>query len=348
MRALGLRVGERVRVRPLEAILETLDENGCLDALPFMPEMARRCDQEFTVLKRVDKVNDLVDRSGLRRMTDAVILDGEHCDGAGHGGCQARCQSIWKEAWLDRAAAPAAAIVPPQRAAPAEAEPGGLQRHTRVPGSEPVRFRCQQTELKRASTPLAWWDPRQYVRDWRSGNASAGQLLRALALWLFSVFVSRVGGYRVLVGAYDRLQRWRGGSPYPYRNGRLRTTPLERLQLHPGEWVQVKSLDEIIATLDTNNKNRGLWFDVEMVRYCGGRFPVLARVERIIEPKTGKMLEFASDLIILDGVTTLGDLHRFYPQNEYQFWREIWLRRCPPRQAASSPVQSACTREVRR
>ena len=61
-RALGLRVGERVTVRSLEEILDTLDDDGCLDALPFMPEMAKRCGQDFTVLKRVDKINDLVDR----------------------------------------------------------------------------------------------------------------------------------------------------------------------------------------------------------------------------------------------------------------------------------------------
>ena len=31
--------GEWVRVKPFSEIAATLDENGCLDELPFMPEM---------------------------------------------------------------------------------------------------------------------------------------------------------------------------------------------------------------------------------------------------------------------------------------------------------------------
>src|SRR5256885_12413241 len=98
---LNLRVGDRVRVRSLSEILATLDD-GRVDALPFMPEMVSFCGQEFTVLKRVDKINDTVDRTGLRRMDNAVILDGVLCNGAAHDGCQAQCQTIWKEAWLTK------------------------------------------------------------------------------------------------------------------------------------------------------------------------------------------------------------------------------------------------------
>src|SRR5215475_13657598 len=36
----GLRPGEMIEVRSLPEILATLDERGCLDGLPFMPEMA--------------------------------------------------------------------------------------------------------------------------------------------------------------------------------------------------------------------------------------------------------------------------------------------------------------------
>jgi hypothetical protein len=39
------------------------------------------------------------------------------------------------------------------------------------------------------------------------------------------------------------------------------------------------------------------------------------------------MITLKNDCIILDGATVTGDYHRFYPQNEYPFWREIWLRR---------------------
>ena len=102
-RVLRLRVGERVEVRSAEEILASLDERGSLDSLPFMPEMLAFCGKRFRVFKRADKVNDIVERSGLRRMEDAVLLDEVRCDGAAHGGCQALCQILWKEAWLKRA-----------------------------------------------------------------------------------------------------------------------------------------------------------------------------------------------------------------------------------------------------
>ncbi|MDH3411288.1 MAG: hypothetical protein OEM98_02260 [Gammaproteobacteria bacterium] len=339
IQVLGLGVGDRVKVRPIEEIRETLDQDGCLDALPFMPEMAQCCGREFTVLKRVDKINDLVDRSGLRRMSNAVILDGDRCDGAFHGGCQARCQSVWKEAWLTRLAAKKGQRIDRREdlgASPAargddreqvDVDPDLLCASRGSSGGGDQRFRCQQTEMKKASSYLAWWDPRQYWRDWWSGNATAGEMVRMFLFWLFTLWVKHIGGYRLLASAYDRLQRLRGGEPYPYRNGNLQETPTCKLDLQSGEWVQVKSHREILETLDTHNKNRGLWFDVEMAKYCGGVYRVLSRVDKIIDPKSGKMLKFASDCIILDGVTTRGEYHRFYPQNEYPFWREIWLRR---------------------
>ena len=42
--ALGLRVGERVEVRSAEEIFATLDKSGCLNSLPFMPEMLQFCE----------------------------------------------------------------------------------------------------------------------------------------------------------------------------------------------------------------------------------------------------------------------------------------------------------------
>jgi hypothetical protein len=313
-----------------------------------MPEMANCCGKSFTVLKRVEKINDLADRSGLRRMKDAVILDGVRCDGTYHGGCQALCQSIWKEAWLFRVddgaegnplsktSSTSGATVAKQIGA-AGCTQADVLAACQWPGSgNDGTFSCQMTELKNASSYLAWWDVRQYVLDLRSGNATLGQMIRAFAFWIFSLIVGHVGGTRLLVGAYNRIQKLLGGEPFP-RNGTLQKTPTGKLHLKPGELVQVKSYDEIVETLDTRNRNRGMWFDVEMIKYCNGIYPVLCRVERIIDPKSGKMLRFDSDCIVLKGVTTRGEYHRFYPQNEYPFWREIWLRRYVPKPSEAVP-----------
>ena len=44
-----LRTGDWVEVRSESEILATLDENGELDRLPFMPEMRKHCGKRFEV-----------------------------------------------------------------------------------------------------------------------------------------------------------------------------------------------------------------------------------------------------------------------------------------------------------
>src|SRR6516165_6875937 len=102
---LDLRAGELVEILSREEILATLDCRGELDSLPFMPEMEAWCGERARVHRRVEKIFDWITASGLRRMRDTVILEGLRCDGSSHGGCQADCPFLWKEAWLRRASA---------------------------------------------------------------------------------------------------------------------------------------------------------------------------------------------------------------------------------------------------
>src|SRR5882762_6347885 len=100
--------GEWVEVRSREEILSTLDGNGQLDGLPFMPEMLQFCGQRLPVFRRAHKTCDPPNGLQGRRMAAAVHLDGLRCDGSAHGGCQAGCLMFWKDAWLKKADAPAA------------------------------------------------------------------------------------------------------------------------------------------------------------------------------------------------------------------------------------------------
>src|SRR4029077_7857908 len=63
---LDLKPGEWVEVRGLTEILATLDEQGRLSALSFMPEMERFCGRRFRVSRRADKACDRVRKSGNR------------------------------------------------------------------------------------------------------------------------------------------------------------------------------------------------------------------------------------------------------------------------------------------
>jgi hypothetical protein len=311
-RVLGLRAGDFVEVRSEREILSTLDENGKVDGLPFMPEMLQYCGRRTQVFRRADKTCDTVSSYTSRRLTNTVHLENLRCSGQHHGGCEAGCLLFWKEAWLK-----------PQGAGNGVAEargdltPADLEALTTRPdpASDDRVFVCQATELPTATSPLPWWDPRQYIRELWSGNVRLGTFIRALAIAWFNA-----------------VQRWRDGRQYPDVAGALDSTPSLRLDLRPGERVRVRSREEIVATLNRNRRNRGLAFDVEMVPYCGGEYRVLRRVTKIVEERTGKMVHLPGDCIILDGVVCGGCLSRnrlFCPRSIYPYWREIWLERVP-------------------
>src|SRR5689334_9927054 len=101
-----MKVGEWVEVRSKEEILRTLDSDGRLDGMPFMPEMFAFCGKRFQVYKRAHKTCDTVFPIRARRVDRAVHLE-TRCDGQAHGGCQAGCLLFWKDAWLKPVDGPA-------------------------------------------------------------------------------------------------------------------------------------------------------------------------------------------------------------------------------------------------
>ncbi len=144
-------------------------------------------------------------------------------------------------------------------------------------------------------------------------------------------------GYRALLWFYNRWQALTGGKPYPFADGLLpkgERTPTGQLDLQVGEWVQVKSADEIRATLGPDSKNRGLLFDPEMVKFCGERHQVERRVLRLIDEPSGKMIEMKYPCIVLRDAQCRGECTpRRYacPRGIDSYWREIWLSRAPER-----------------
>ena len=337
-RAQNFRVGDMVEVKSLPDILVTLDDNGMCEEMPFMPEMQQHCGKRFRVFKEVTKACDTIDKTGFRRLVRTFLLDGLRCDGGFHGGCQAGCLVFWKEQWLNPVAANAkgAELIRTDSLIAKDGKPN------RIPaGPEPHRkliewsrrpslssdgeeaFVCQITQLKRASFPIAWWDIRHYVRDVTSGNRRLGEVVR----WVF-------------ISLFNTAQTWRGGVVFPHiDHGSLKNTPTANLHLQLGDLVRVRREQDIVNTLDANNKNRGMWFDVGMLHFSGGTFRVAGRAERIIDEKSGKMLRMRPDspLILLEGVICHADYQKFCPRSEYLFWREAWLERVEEREHARSP-----------
>ena len=121
--------------------------------------------------------------------------------------------------------------------------------------------------------------------------------------FVFVAFEFIVGG-RYGVGTplswlYDMCQKLIGGTPYPDRRGKIPKggkTPSRRLDLQAGELVRVRSLPEILETIDEDLRNRGMGFHSEMVPFTGKTYRVLRRIEKIVHEKTGKMIHLKNDV----------------------------------------------------
>jgi hypothetical protein len=101
----------------------------------------------------------------------------------------------------------------------------------------------------------------------------------------------------------------------------------EALRLAPGDLVEVKSLEEIQATLDERGKNRGLLFTADMKHYAGRQFRVFKRVESIFLEES-KQRRTLKNTVLLEAVYCPGMAFRC-DRSCFLFWKEAWLRRVP-------------------
>jgi hypothetical protein len=327
-----LRKGDLVEVRSAAEILATLDDRGERDALPFMPEMVAMCGRRFTVAARAERICDTITAAGVRAMEDTVVLEGAICDGSGHGGCAAACLVYWKEDWLRKVdrVEPAGVGAPTDEAARDSLLALALG-NAKSGDADAVRFRCQATRANDASSPVSKKDPRSYARAYTSGNVPVGRFVRVMT--------------RALV--MEAAKRLHLLSEPPLRGDGPKSTRTPTLDLEPGEWVRIKNSEEIRVTLNDQAKNRGLWFDREMLRLCGQVFRVSHRVDRLIDERTGEMIELSSDCVALEGATCTGEhsLGRWFcPRAIYPYWREGWLERVESAAIVGLPAARA-TRE---
>jgi hypothetical protein len=93
-----------------------------------------------------------------------------------------------------------------------------------------------------------------------------------------------------------------------------------------GEWVQVRSLEMIEATLDNSQKLKGCAFMPEMANYCGTKQKVLKRIRRYIDESEFRVKK-ADGIVLLENVMChgIGDLSRC-DRACFYLWREEWLR----------------------
>lgn len=102
----------------------------------------------------------------------------------------------------------------------------------------------------------------------------------------------------------------------------------DALGLQPGDLVEVKPVEEIMATLNVDRRCRGLRWMTGMRKHCGKQYRVLKRLERIILEDSGE-LRSMKGTVLLDGCMCDGRDFGNCDRSCFHFWREAWLRRIP-------------------
>lgn len=299
-----LRPGDLVQVKSPREILRTLDADGTLDRLPFMPEMIESCGKRFRVARRVLKTCAYGTDSTMLAFNaeDVVVLDGVRCSGDDHDVCPKHCLIFWREAWLQKVEQPDSH---------SELDPSGsanlrARLKTKI---GPAKYFCQASELLNAAHVLSRKERfLKIIDEVRVGNCTAQEMARWVAIWL----LWRIR--RLFLGQFGK--------------GTAKSTTSLALNLQPGELVEVKSMESITSTLNEKARNRGLWFSPDQRLLCGKRRRVLRRIDKLIVDGTGEMRHLRNT-VFLEG-SMCGCAHVAFggcPRDEYVYWREDWLRR---------------------
>jgi hypothetical protein len=108
--------------------------------------------------------------------------------------------------------------------------------------------------------------------------------------------------------------------------------------LRIGEVVEIKSREEILATLDERGELDSLPFMPEMLKFCGQRVPVYRRAIKLCDTKnlTG-MMHRMEGAVHLEGLRCDGGAHGGCQTGCLLYWKEDWLRRVDPGQDEPAP-----------
>lgn len=188
--------------------------------------------------------------------------------------------------------------------------------------------RLEEHDEMKPSSDLCQYSYSNLVKITSPDNRSALQLRRYW--WILKRYV----WYASIIGPFEsasRLLRSEEMFSKPML-GKKRTSSrqngiIENLDLKSGDLVEVRSSKEIFATLDVKGKFKGLTFTPEMAKFCGKRFRVYKKLDKIIIEATGELRKLKSPTVILEGVFCDGKAHGGCDRSCFCFWREAWLRR---------------------
>jgi hypothetical protein len=316
-----LRSGDWVQIKSPREIAETLDAEGELENLPFMPEMVGFCGQRMRVVRRAEKTCIEYPGGGYKIReflnNNTFVLEGARCSGDAHDGCQRACAIFWKNGWFRK-------LENGEASSPIDSSGIDDLRLKLKTMASSSRYICQSTELSKATQPLTRGRIlAKCIDEIRSGSRGI--------LEMTSLVVAPM---------------WRKATrklPRKRLAGTLKRTPAGVLGLQPGEWVTIRPASEIATTLDNKGRNRGLSCDYGMSNHSGKTFRVRHRLDRMISEPTGEMRKVEAT-VVLEGLNcTCANVVGGCPRQDFIYWREIWLKRlnaAPNSSSTKSPEQN--------
>jgi hypothetical protein len=106
-----------------------------------------------------------------------------------------------------------------------------------------------------------------------------------------------------------------------------------------GTVVEVRSYEEIRATLDADGMFEGVPFMDEMREFCGRRFRVFKRAEKMcVERPYHFDLRRMHEAVFLEEVRCDGGSHDGCGRLCMVFWKEAWLKPAPPGASPEPPI----------
>ncbi len=121
------------------------------------------------------------------------------------------------------------------------------------------------------------------------------------------------------------------------------------LDLKAGEWVEVRSQEEILATLDEKGWLEGLPFMPEMLQYCGQKLRVYKRADKTCDTVVPWSIRRMENAVHLE-TRCDGSGHGGCEAGCLIFWKEAWLKRAEKNTVSSQsmvPFASAHGRNAR-
>src|SRR5258708_24168650 len=102
------------------------------------------------------------------------------------------------------------------------------------------------------------------------------------------------------------------------------------LGLRVGELVEVRSEEEILATLDERGELENLPFMPEMLKFCGQRLTVHKVAHKLCDTIGGSGLRRMDNAVHLTGSRCDGAAHGGCQTACLLYWKEAWLKRIGP------------------